>query len=345
MIPYTRHEIRPEDEAAVLCALRSGYLTQGPEIEAFEHELAALSGAKYAVAVNSGTAALHLTYVAAGWKGRTVHCPAISFVATSNALIMAKADPRFVDCNEEDGLWMESDSPKPCEVPVALGGQVPEAWGDEIVRDACHGPLTHDAADLATCLSLHPAKHIACGEGGAILTNDDAFAEQCRLLRSHGRRGTEMVSLGYNYRLNEMSAALGRSQLTRYHAGVAERRRMASRYDDAFAGHYVIQTVPHGPDSARHLYQILLPPDGVTYPYLKGRNWAQGKLRERGIGTAIHYPVIPLQPYYRQRYGYREGMFPGAEAHAARTLSIPLFPGLTEAEQDRVIAAVLEVCG
>lgn len=332
LIPYTRHAIFPEDEAAVLRALRSPYVTQGPEVEAFEQELATLSGAKYAVCVNSGTAALHLAYLAAGWQGRTVYVPAISFVATANAVIMAKADPRFVDCNEEDGLWLECDSPKPCEVPVTLGGQSPEAWGDAIIRDACHGPFTHVDGDLATCLSLHPAKHVCAGEGGAILTNDAAFAEQCRLLRSHGRKGTEMVALGYNCRMPEINAALGRSQLRRYVWNVRERRRMAHWYDQAFMGK--VRTVPHSPESARHLYQLLV----------EDRDANQEALRARGIGTAVHYPVIPLQPYYRERYGYRPGQFPGAEWHAAHTLSIPLFPTMTEQEQDRVITAVLDVC-
>jgi len=331
LIPYCKHTVTPEDEAAVLRALRSGYLTQGPEIEAFEHELAALSGAKYAIAVNSGTAALHLAYAATGVT--VIAVPAISFVATANAAHHANRRVEFIDCDREDGLIVLGAEPQEIEVVVTLGGEPLSGWGARTIVDACHGPIRHPDCALATCFSFHPAKHVACGEGGAIVTNDAAFADQCRLLRSHGRRGTEMVALGYNYRMPEMGAALGRSQLARYTENVRERRRLAHWYDQAFAGK--VQTVPHGPESARHLYQLLLP----------NRDAAQQHLASRGIGTAIHYPVIPLQPYYRDRYGYRPGMFPGAESHAARTLSLPLFPGLTEAEQDRVIAAVLEVAG
>lgn len=306
----------------MLRALRSPYLTQGPEVEAFEHELAELSVAKYAVAVNSGTAALHLAVRASG-KSLPWDVPAISFVATANAILHAGSVLRFVDVDPDHGQMFGFK-----HVGVTLGGNADEA----LIVDACHGPLLH-LGTLATCFSHHPAKHVACGEGGAIVTNDKDFADQCRLLRSHGRQGTEMVALGYNYRMPEMNAALGRSQLARYAENVRERRRLAHWYDQAFSGK--VQTVPHGSESARHLYQLLLP----------NRDEVQSALNSRGIGTAIHYPVIPLQPYYRDRYGYRPGQFPGAESHAARTLSIPLFPGLTDAEQDRVIAAVLEVAG
>lgn len=330
LIPYTQHTVSPDDEAAVLRALHSHHLTQGPEVEAFEQELAALSGAKYAVCVNSGTAALHLAYRAHGTEWIM---PAISFVASANATLfscipeeLSQDDIPFKDCNQDTGLvWDWSGT-----FAVTLGGQVPV--GDFDVMDACHGPIKH-LGTVATILSFHPAKHVACGEGGAILTNDDTFADQCRLLRSHGRRGTEMVVLGYNYRMPEINAALGRSQLTRYHENVRERRRLAHWYDEAFAGK--VRTVPHSTESARHLYQIIV----------EDRDAKQKALRSRGIGTAIHYPVIPLQPYYRERYGYRDGQFPGAEWHAAHTLSIPLFPTMTEEEQDRVISAVLEVCG
>lgn len=319
LIPYTLHHVTPDDEAAVLRALRSGILTQGPEVEAFEAELAALSGAKYAVCVNSGTAALHLCFELL----QPAYLPTISFVATANAAIMAGNPPaRFYDYSIAP--------PSSDAVGVTLGGD-PIGW-TPCILDACHGPIKHSAI-AATVLSFHPAKHVACGEGGAILTDSKPFADHCRVLRSHGRVDGQMTQMGWNYRLPEINAALGRSQLTRYHKNVRERRRLAHWYDQAFAGK--VRTVPHGKESARHLYQILV----------EDRDTKQEALRAKGIGTAIHYPVIPLQPYYKARYGYRPGQFPGAEWHAAHTLSIPLFPTMTEAEQDRVITAVLEVCG
>lgn len=324
MIPYTRHEITADDEAAVRQALRSDYLTQGPEVEALEWELAAVSGAKYAVAVNSGTAALALAYRSSGWAGRFT-VPAISFVATANACWLAGYDVDFCDCDQTTGL-SQLQAP---QVAVTLGGQPLGGW----ITDACHGPIVHPGS-LATCLSFHPAKHVAAGEGGAILTNDAAVAEQCRLLRSHGRQGTEMVALGFNFRMPEINAALARSQLRRYHANIAKRQELALIYNAAFAGQEEFCPVPHGPGSARHLYQILV----------ENRDQVQTMLRARGVGTAIHYPVIPLQPYYRERYGYRPGQFPGAESHAAHTLSIPLYPTLTEDDQRKVIDALLDIC-
>jgi dTDP-4-amino-4,6-dideoxygalactose transaminase len=143
-----------------------------------------------------------------------------------------------------------------------------------------------------------------------------------------------MDMLGYNYRMDEMSAALARSQLTRYDWSVQKRREIATHYDEAFAGK--VRTVPHGSDSARHLYQLLV----------DNRDDMRAKLLPRGVGTQVHYsPTIPLQPYYRERFGYQPGMFPNAERYAAHTLSIPMFPTLTEQEVERVITSVLGVCG
>lgn len=360
MIPYTAHRITYADEAAVLRALRSDHLTQGPEVERFEEELAALAGAKYTVAVNSGTAALHLALLAAGARpGVEVIVPAISFVATANAALMTGASVRFADCEPETGFFSPHTEVRlgveRIVVPVTLGGMngefVQHSYaGLSWVIDACHGPLrSFGSIPEAACFSFHPAKHVAAGEGGAVVTNDQGLADQMRLLRSHGRRGTEMVAMGWNYRMPDLNAALARAQLVRYREGVARRRELAAVYDRAFAGHPVIQPVPHGPDSARHLYQVLLP-DGYAKAWNpaagipKYRDWVAHVLRERGIGTAVHYPVIPLQPYYRERYGYQPGQFPGAEAYAARTLSLPLYPTLSEADQRRVIEAMLEVC-
>jgi perosamine synthetase len=342
MIPYAKHAITPDDEAAVLRALRSDHLTQGPEVEAFEAELAEVAGARYAVAVNSGTAALATAYgaIGEGW-----YVPAISFVATANAVLHAEYPVGFSDCNPDTGLVI---GPHP-DVGVTLGGQPVSGR----LVDACHGPLRHLGA-LATCFSFHPAKHVAAGEGGAVVTNDQGLADEMRLLRAHGREGTRMVRLGWNHRMPEPCAALARSQLRRYRDGVTIRRQLAAEYDRAFAGHPVIRPVPHTDDSARHLYQVLLPDPLVGHmahasqplpPSTTYREDVASKLRERGIGTAIHYPVIPLQPYYRDRYGYRPGQFPGAESHAARTLSLPLYPTLQPHEQRQVIDALLEVCG
>lgn len=325
MIPYAKHSIIPEDEAAVLRALRSGYLTQGPEVEALEHEWAELVGAKYAVACSSGTAALWLAYHTAFAAQAKPRIAPVTFVATAAAWT---GDLRWSDCNPNTGLAVDAD------VGVSLGGQWNPEW-EPAILDACHGPYRH-LAQLWTVWSLHPAKHIAAGEGGMLATNDAGLATQARKLRNHGQRifadGSRIVEYrGMNWRLGEMSAALARSQLTRLAANIERRREIALDYEEAFQGK--VETVPHYPDSARHLYQILAPNHS-------GREVLQRKLAERGIGTAIHYSLWMAQPAFRY-LNYHQGLLPNAERHASRTLSIPLFPTMTEQEIATVIQGVL----
>ncbi len=324
MIPYARHHITPEDEAAVLRALRSGWLTQGPEAEALESAWAELVGAKYAVACSSGTAALWLAYHTAFAPEARPRFAPVTFVATAAAWDGPTRIP--YDCDRPTGLCPDAD------IGVSLGGQ----WGDSVpaVLDACHGPYTHQA-QFWTVWSLHPAKHIACGEGGMLATNDESLATEAKKLRNHGQRifadGSRMVQhRGLNWRLDEMSAALARSQMTRLQPNLDARRLIAAQYDEAFAGK--VQTVPHTAGSARHLYQLLV----------EQRPRVQTELRAKGIGTAIHYPLWMAEPAFRS-LGYRPGTLPNAEWHSSHTLSIPLFPTMTEQEIATVIQGVLSV--
>ena len=324
IIPYAKHAITPEDEAAVLRALRSGYLTQGPEVEALEHEWADVVGAKYAVACSSGTAALWLAYHTACAPQARLRMAPVTFVATAAAWT---GETLWLDCYRETGLATDAN------VGVSLGGQWSPAAVPAIL-DACHGPYRH-RADYWTVWSLHPAKHIACGEGGMLATNDAQLATDAKKLRNHGQRifadGSRVVEhLGLNWRMDEMSAALARSQMTRLQQNIDARRLIAAQYDEAFKGK--VQTVPHRADSARHLYQLLV----------EHRGRVQRDLRAQGIGTAIHYPLWMAQPAFAY-LGYRPGMLPNAEWHSARTLSIPLFPTMTEQEIATVIQTVLEV--
>ena len=325
IIPYAKHAITPEDEAAVLRALRSGYLTQGPEVEALEHEWADVVGAKYAVACSSGTAALWLAYHTAFAPQAKPRIAPVTFVATAAAWT---GGCRTLDCDRETGLAAEAD------VGVSLGGQWNPEWAPAIL-DACHGPYRH-LGELWTVWSLHPAKHVAAGEGGMLATDDADLATQAKKLRNHGQRifadGSRIVEhRGLNWRLPELNAALARSQLTRLSANLDARQLIAAQYDEAFAGK--VQTVPHRPDSARHLYQIFAPNQS-------GRDIWQSKLKSAGIGTAVHYPLWMTQPAFAY-LGYRHGMLPGAEWHSARTLSIPLFTTMTEREIETVIQGVL----
>ena len=339
MIPYAKHSVTADDINAVLSVLCSDRLTQGPTVPKLEAALAEKCGAKYAVAVSSGTAALHLAYLACGvGPGTTVLTSPVSFVATANAVLYCGADVEF---RHEGALW-ESD----VVVPIDLGGD-PCIMASEstVIRDACHSLHFNPDTDMAACFSFHPCKHIAAGEGGAIVTNDFTIDEKCRALRDHGRYmtakgkwqtatpvGMQMYDMGFNYRLAEIPAALALSQLKRLDTNIAERRRIAALYDSAFKG----VPVQHSPQSARHLYQILV----------DDRDNVRQELAKRGVGTQVHYePIIPLQPYYKDRFGYREGMWPNAEAFAARTLSIPLYPTMTEEDITHVIQGVSNVVG
>lgn len=335
MIDYTKHHVSLEDMSAVMDVLESDHLTQGPKVAEFEEAFAAVCNAKYAVAVSSGTAALHLAMLSCGvGPGKTVLTSPISFVATANAALCCGADVKFGDVNPENGLlgtgWHLGFD---VAVPVSLGGNPlwAEPKGARMIYDFCHGPFGLPPEATAVCYSLHPAKHVAAGEGGVVVTDHPLIDVAIRQARDHGVIKKKMWHMGWNYRLSDINAALALSQLKRLDWNIDMRYVRAHRYDEAFEGK--VETVPHSPASARHLYQVLL----------DNRNDVQAALKTRGIGTAVHYPVIPLQPYYRERFGYKPGDFPNAEKYAARTLSIPLYPTLTEQEQDYVIQQVLEV--
>lgn len=320
---YARHSVTSDDAKAVVELLGSGRaLTQGPAVEEFEQALCDYTGSPYAVVVNSGTAALHLAYGLVYQPGQSIRMPAISFAATANAALYCGLKPEFLDVSPRTGLVMED-----CDVGVELGGQ-PTGHRHTIV-DGCHS-LRYVPSALVTVLSTHPAKHVCTGEGGAILTGNKELADKARILRSHGRIGTEMHALGFNYRMPDILAVLGLSQLQGVKARIEARIQLARRYDELIAP-LDVTIVPHSPDSHRHLYQILV----------KNRESVRARLKERGIGTAIHYPCIPDLLYYRNRFGHQEGLG-WARDFASQTLSLPLFPGLREEDQVRVVDALKE---
>ncbi|OFV83735.1 MAG: hypothetical protein A2W26_03610 [Acidobacteria bacterium RBG_16_64_8] len=328
MIFYARHEITPDDEAAVLHVLRSERLTQGPEVEAFEADLCAVTGARYAVCVASGTVALELAYAAIGGPVE-FHCPTVTFMATVNAAQWVGERTHFYDNTLGDNTL--GYTPSGLVVTVSLGGDVRECG---IIHDAAHSlgatPTLLPGMTLCATLSFHPAKHVACGEGGAVLTESPDLARRIHMYRDHGctiedGHRTQQV-LGTNGRMSELAAALGRSQLRRLAENVARRREISALYDDAFGP----IAVPHGPGSARHLYQIRVPADV--------RDTVRQKLAADGVGTQVHYPCVHLQPYW----GYPVGTFPHAERYAAEVISLPLYPTLTHAEIDHVRRSVLQ---
>jgi len=371
-IPYGRQSIDENDIDAVVQVLKSDWLTTGPSVEEFENAFASFVGARCAVAVSSGTAALHTAMSAVGiGPGDQVVVPPLTFAATANAVVYQGGHPIFADIDSKT-LLLNPEAAEECVsdrtralVAVDYAGQpcdydalrdIADRHGLVLIADACHslgaeyrGKKTGTLADVSV-FSFHPVKHITTGEGGMITTDDAALAARMRRFRNHGidadhrqraESGTwhyEMTDLGYNYRLNDISCALGTSQLRRLPETLARRREIASAYDRAFSG-LASLCIPENSPFVRHAYHL--------YPvrYQAARTGGdRGNffrlLREQGIGANVHYLPVHLHPYYQKRYGYRRGDYPVAEAAYDELISLPLFPAMTDGERDRVIEGV-----
>lgn len=378
MIPYGRQSINEADIAAVVDVLRSDWLTQGPAVPRFEHTVSDYCGARHGVAVNSATSALHIACLALGLgpNDRLWTSP-ITFVASANCGLYCGARIEFVDIDpntfnlcpvalerklqeaEREGRLPKVVVPvhmcgQPCD--MAAIGALAERYGFSVIEDASHAiggqyrarPVGAGVYSDITVFSFHPVKIITTAEGGMAVTNCDCLAERMTLLRSHGiirdpalmdREPDgpwyyEQIDLGFNYRMTDMQAALGVSQMARLDAHVARRHVLAARYDALLADLPV--TTPRrdaNVHSAFHLYVILVPP--------AARNAVFQALRDAGIGVNLHYIPVHMQPYYR-RLGFRSGDFPLAEAYYRAAISLPLYPTMTEAQQDQVIAKLRE---
>jgi UDP-4-amino-4,6-dideoxy-N-acetyl-beta-L-altrosamine transaminase len=377
-LPYGRHDIDEADVAAVVAALRSDHLTGGPMVERFEAAFAEATGALHAVACNSGTAALHLATLGLGLgPGDAAIVPAMTFLATANAVRMTGAEVVFADVDPESGLITGAtlaDAIGRADaaglalralLPVHLNGQLIELppiaaiaapRNLAIVEDSCHALGESDAGagrhSRAACFSTHPVKAIATGEGGVVTTGEAALADRMRVLRTHGMVrdvaafedtagmdpvwAYQMFEIGWNYRLPEVSAALGLTQLARLPGFAARRRAIAAEYDRRLAplAPAIRPVARRGSRHGWHLYAIR-----VDFPALgTTRAGVMKWLRARGIGTQIHYIPVHRQPYYRQRYGTPD--LPGVDDYYARCLSIPLYPAMTDADVARVADAL-----
>lgn len=374
MIPYGRQSITEEDIAAVVEVLRSDWITQGPVIPRFERAVADYCGAQHALAVSHGTAALHLACLALGLgPGDSLWTSPITFVASANCARYCGAAVDFVDIDPQtynisvSALRDKLEAAKSAGrlpkivVPVHFAGQpcdmaeiagLAREFGFFVLGDACHAlGAEYQGGRVGNCeyadisvFSFHPVKSITTGEGGMLLTNDPVLHRRAALLRSHGisREGIpaeqgwyyEQHELGFNYRLTDLQAALGLSQLSRLEEFIARRRELAARYDAQLAG--LPLQLPYqasGRTSARHLYPVQLKNAGTT------RNWVYQALRGEGIGVNVHYIPVHTQPYYRQ-LGFHEGQFPVAEAYARQALSLPLYPGMTDEQQEQVVGCL-----
>lgn len=386
IIPYGKQDITQADIDAVVETLKSDYLTQGPKIAEFEKAFAEYIGCKYAVAVSNGTAALHLCTMALNVEsGQKVITTPITFAASANCVRYCGGEVVFGDINPDSYLLDINSVKKLLEaspkgtykgiIPVDFAGRavnleeykkLAKEYNLWIIEDACHAPGGYfidstgkqqmcgngNFADLAI-FSFHPVKHIACGEGGMITTNDEKLYQRLLMLRTHGITKDEkqfsnsiefaggidsyplwymeMQELGYNYRLTDFQAALGTSQLKRANEGLIRRREIAVNYKNAFTNKDYIKGqsgVVEG--HAYHLYVIEVENRLGLYNYL----------RENQIFSQIHYIPVHLMPYYSQ-LGWKKGDMPDAENYYSRCLSLPMYPNLSDEESNFVIEKII----
>lgn len=380
MIPYGRQDITQADIDAVADVLRSDYLTQGPMVPRFEEALVEHTGVKFAIAANSATSALHIACMAVGLgPGDWLWTSPLTFVASANCALYCGARIDFVDVDprtynlspaelERKLVKAEREGVLPkVVVPVHLTGQPCEMeeihelgkrYGFKVIEDASHaiggkyqgGPIGNCRFSDVTVFSFHPVKIVTTAEGGAALTNNKELAERMALFRSHGITRDpaamthepdgpwyyQQLDLGYNYRMTDMQAALGLSQMARLNEYVARRHVLARRYDEMLAPLPVVRPWQH-PDSysGLHLYVIRLNLANVS----KSRRAVFEGLRARGVGVNLHYIPVHTQPYY-SRFGFRNGDFPESEKYYEEAITLPMFPLMSEAQQDEVVAAL-----
>lgn len=383
MIPYGKQSISQQDIDAVVEVLQSDFLTQGTKVPLFEQAVADKIGAKYAIAVNSATSALHIACLALGLgQGDWLWTSAITFVASSNCGLYCGAQVDFVDIDprtynlcpqalEAKLITAENEGKLPrVLVAVHLCGQpcdmeaihaLSQRYGFKIIEDASHAiggryqgkSIGSGRYSDITVFSFHPVKIITTAEGGMAVTNSAELAQKMELLRSHGitREPASMtqepdgpwyyqqIELGYNYRMTELQAALGLSQLQRLDEFVARRHQLARVYNEQLADLPITLPFQH-PDSysGLHLYVIRLQLDRIK----KSHRQVFEELRQNGIGVNLHYIPVHTQPYY-QKLGFKADDFPKAERYYSEAISLPMYQGLTDEQQNEVIAVLNRV--
>src|SRR5579871_223062 len=375
LLPYGRQSIDEADTQAVVDVLRSDWLTTGPKVAEFEEAFAAYVGASHAVSFSSGTAALHGAAFAAGlMPGDEAITTPMTFAATANCVLYQGAKPVFADVspdtlNIDPAEISKKISPHTRAIlPVDYAGhpadlapimEMARRHGLVVIEDACHalgaeygGQRVGAIADM-TVFSFHPVKHITTGEGGMVTTNNAGFAETLRRFRNHGissdarqRQSAgqwhyEMVLLGFNYRLPDIVCALGIEQLKKLEPNLSRRREIAAIYDAAFRQlpGIIPPVVKSDVNPAWHLYPIRLDLEKLSVH----RGQIFRALRAENIGVNVHYIPVHLHPYYRDRFGYRGGEFPVAEAAYSQLISLPMFHSMSEQDIADVIHAVKKV--
>ena len=367
-MPYGHHWLDDADINAVVEVLRNDWITQGPKADEFERKVAEYCGAKYAVAVSSGTAALHAACAVVGIsKGDEVITTTNTFAATANAIVYCGGKPIFADIDDTlnidpEDIRSKLSSTTKAIIPVDFAGH-PANLGDikeiakehnlVVIEDAAHalgadynGHRIGSISDM-TVLSFHPVKHITTGEGGMILTNNQEYYERLKIFRHHGIRKNipgkpswyyEIENLGHNFRITDFQCALGISQMNKLDGFIKRRREIAARYNKAFAKMAEIITPPESDNvkAVYHLYVIQLQPERLKI----GRKEIFEALRQKNIGIHVHYLPVHLHPYYRREFGYKVGDYPKAEGYYERTLTLPAFPKMSDDDVAYVIDTV-----
>ncbi|MDA0110549.1 UDP-4-amino-4,6-dideoxy-N-acetyl-beta-L-altrosamine transaminase [Vibrio sp. La 4.2.2] len=383
VIPYGKQEITQQDIDAVVDVLNSDFLTQGPKVPEFESMLTAHTGAAHALAVNSATSALHIACLALGLgEGDWLWTSPVTFVASANCGLYCSAKVDFVDINpktynmcpeklEQKLIQAKAEGKLPkVVVPVHLCGQpcdmkaigkLAKEYGFKVIEDASHAiggkylgkPIGNCEYSDITVFSFHPVKIVTTAEGGAALTNSQTLADKMALLRSHGitrdpammqgeSHGAwyyQQIDLGFNYRMTELQAALGVTQMQRLTQFVAARHNLASRYNALLEALPVVRPYQlEDTYSGLHLYVIRLKLDEITLTHQQVFN----ALREQGIGVNLHYIPVHTQPYYQQM-GFAIGDFPESERYYQEAISLPMFHGMTDSQQDTVVAILTDI--
>lgn len=395
-IPYGKQTIEDDDIAAVVETLKSNWLTQGPKVTEFEQAVAQKVGAKYAVAVATGTAALHCACYAAGVKtGDEIITAPITFAASGNCAMFLGAKVKFCDikdttyCMDPEKLEAQITDKTKAIIPVDFTGQpcgmdeinaIAKKHDVIVIEDAAHaigatykGRPVGSLADM-TIFSFHPVKHVAMGEGGMIVTDNEELYKKLKLFRTHGitnadddildlaqasdsenqyNKGKrydgrapwyyEMQALGYNYRITDIQCALGLSQLKKLDRFIERRAAIAQQYNEAFsnANQLVVPFQEGDRTNAWHLYMLRLNLDKLT----KTRREIFEQMRALNIGVHVHYIPLHLLPFYKESFGHTRGDYPVAENYYDTALTLPLFPLMSDDDVQRVIDAVFEVTG
>ncbi|MDD2886747.1 MAG: UDP-4-amino-4,6-dideoxy-N-acetyl-beta-L-altrosamine transaminase [Aliarcobacter sp.] len=370
-IPYGKQIISEDDINAVIEVLKSDFLTTGPKVKEFEEKIASYCGSKYCVAVSNGTAALHLASIVLLNVNDKVLTTPNSFLATSNSILYVNAKPIFVDIQEDGNIDLDlceeelkKDSSIKAIYTVHFSGNpvsqkklkyLKETYKIKILEDCAHSiGATFEGIKAGSCVnsdisifSFHPVKHITTGEGGAITTNSKELYEKLLLLRGHGMTPRvdvapwqyDMIELGFNYRLTDISCALGLSQLKKLDSFLYLRRSIAKRYDDFFSKiDFIKPLYTFTNNSAYHLYVIKIDFEKLN---INKKEFVL-KMRENSIGLQLHYIPINKQPYYKN-LGYGNEITPLMDEYYKKAISLPIYPNLSHEEQNYVCEKILEI--